>query len=80
MINNQLSKIEKLILQEENVNYKFIALSKEEWQFAKNEYIHNKNNNINYEYKDEIVLEEKQEENIDSIVNDVFNNIKVEME
>ena len=48
--------------------------------FAKNEYIHNKNNNINYEYKDEIVLEEKQEENIDSIVNDVFNNIKVEME
>lgn len=80
LINNQLSKIEKLILQEENVNYKFIALSKEEWQFAKNEYIHNKNNNINYEYKDEIVLEEKQEENIDSIVNDVFNNIKVEME
>ena len=50
------------------------------WECAKNEYIHNKNNNINYEYKDEIVLEEKQEENIDSIVNDVFNNIKVEME
>ena len=74
-----MSKIEKLILQEENVNYKFIALSKEEWQIAKNEYIHNKNNNIHYEYKDEIALEEK-EENIDSIVNDVFNNIKIEME
>lgn len=80
LINKQFNKIEDVIKTLKKQEYKLIALSKEEWNEAKQEFINNKNNNIKYKLQDEINITFNSEDDLEHIVSNVFGDIKIEME
>ena len=80
LINTILEKLEKYFYEQQKESYKFIAISSKDWLKEKEKYIKNTRNNIKYEYKNEIVIENTENSEIEKIVNNVFDVSKVEIE
>lgn len=80
LINTQLLNLEKLFKEVTNTQIKFVALDNNEWTKAKQEFIQNKNNNIKYELKPDVEVISTTGNEIEDIISDVFENVKIEME
>ena len=79
LINTCIENIEGLFNKKYNTSLKLISVSNSEWNSLKEEYI----NNLHKKHKYEFVEEVKKEYNNDdfkNILNDVFENDKIEME
>ena len=81
LINNKLLEIENIFNKRYQSNYKMVALSSNEWEENKKEYISNLKNKIEYVLQEEIKYE-KVDENLEvnQIMSDVFSNINIEIE
>ena len=83
MFNNKVNQIESLFNNENNLDYKIVALCNDDWNKAKKEYINNKKNNVVYNYmKEEIETENNSQDDSElaSIVSNIFANSTVEIE
>lgn len=84
LLNSQILKIENKFNEINKLDYKFIAISNEEWISLRQEYINNLNNHIKYIEQKEIMLEnnenEEPKEEIEEIINNVFENLNIEIE
>jgi len=72
--NNYVKDVESILKSEYNLNVKVIFISEKRWLIEKNKYIENIKSGYIYEY-----IEEIDESNNESIVNDVFDMSKVEI-
>lgn len=80
LLNSNLRDFEKFYSTTFNVNYKFIALSDNEWQEERKKYISNLKSNIKYEILEEIVVDEVVEDNkLEELAKDIFNQEKIEI-
>ena len=80
LLNNNLNELEDVYNNAFNTNYKFIALSEEEWQEERKKYISNLKANIKYEMLEELPVDETKEDNtLEQIANDIFNQEKIEI-
>lgn len=83
LINTELNKIEKNYNDICNKNYKFIALTQNEWNKEKEIYISNLKNKVSYQYIEEpdTNLESKINiDNMEKIAYDIFDKEKIEIE
>ena len=77
LFNNNLELIEIKYNSIFKTNYKFVALSKFEWEKEKNKFINNKNKKYNYIVENEIISEQKKE--IENIAEDIFGSDIIEI-
>ena len=78
LINSKLEVLENRFNESTNENYKCIAISEEKWNLQKEKYIKNLRNKVKYEYINEISIVNNNENELESIVSNVFNNITIE--
>ena len=79
LINTCIDNIEKLFNKKFKKQLKLICVSNDEWKKLKEEYVKNLHNNQKYEFVDEVKIEYNDDE-LNNILNDVFEKDKIEME
>ncbi len=83
LINRHLDEIEQAFNDLFNIKKKFIALSTEEWQNLKQEYIQNIKKGVKYEVIDESKLEkiktEESDSQLEKVVKNIFDESKIEV-
>ena len=77
IFNDNISTIENSYNSQYNSNYKFISLSKKEWNEEKNKFIKNKNKH--YEYIDELNLDTSNDSSAQDLAEDLFGNKIIEI-
>ena len=77
-INENIENIAKEFKKIFNSEYKFICLSDEEWQKARNDYIKNINSGYKYEIQSE-EIEKSNNSELEKIANDLFAQDKIEI-
>ena len=75
-INDNISSIENQFNKKYNLNIRFVAISDKTWENEKKKYIENKKNGIKYLYKSE----EKNDEEMELLANELFASDKIEIE
>ena len=82
LINSSINEIETLFKNLYNIDYRFVAVTSEEWLKAKKEYITNIKNNISYTFIDEeyadSLLESSDE--LEKLANEIFGSDNIEFE
>ena len=78
LINAELDKIENQLIKLYNFNYKIIALSVEEWNESKKEFINHKKNKITYKYISE--TEKSSDDDNINLVTNIFDKSKIIIE
>ena len=79
LINMSILKIENLFNEKYNTNIKLISITNDEWRSLKSEYVKNTKNNKKYSIVEEIKMEYNEEE-LKTILGDVFKKSKIEVE
>lgn len=73
LINKNMKKIEDIFAEFINEEYKFICLSKEEWNKETEMFKNNKKNGIIYKYIDEpSIIQEEEKTDIEKLANEIF--------
>ena len=81
LINFNLKELELVYNREKNTNYKFIALSENEWQEEKKRYVNNIKNNYKYilQAEEDIVEETVPSSQMEDIAMEIFSQDKIEI-
>ena len=69
---NNIKKIEKLLFEIYDVNFKVVCVTNDEWLMLKNEFISKKKNNIPYEFIPETNIEIKNKTSFEDVTSNVF--------
>lgn len=72
LFNKNILDIEKLLKNIYNIKYKVVAISKENWNKIKEEYIINKKNGVEYKYIDENFKKNNTNTKIEKKLDDIF--------
>lgn len=82
LINSSIKEIETLFMNLYNIDCRFVALTKDEWQKVKEEYIANLKNKVTYTLIDEEYEEALSEESdeLEKLANEIFGSSNIEFE
>ena len=79
LINSSISKIEELFKKKSKKDIKFVCVTNDEWEELKKEYVKNTKNKIKYTFEEEDDIS-YNDEVLKDIAEDIFKNVKKEME
>lgn len=79
LINLETQKIENELRSYYKNDYFVVALTKQEWNEYRKKYILDIKNGVKYQYKEELKEEVKQDDDIESMAKNIFNEDKIEI-